>query len=269
MLVWSLVICVLFLVILLGALLFVTISRYKKTGGQDWDFPEGIQYIIGTSSPLVPQNVLFAYRVIWCLFVVGVHFWTVAVDEGTGYVFFTVWNFFLLGTYFVLALYFHIRNHFQPDFGRQMDKSGRLGFVGNLFVVMFHTLATEVFLVDIIFWTLLFTGDADFSDIVQHAVNFPIFMTEFFLNRLVISWNVMAFMLFWPVTYGFWAIFYHGVGGAWVYDFVDTDYSDAIGWYIGIFLFHILLFSVVYGLSLIKKAYILKPLSKTTESVPV
>jgi len=266
---WSLAVCVLFLLALTAFCIFITVHRYKRTNGKEWEFHDGLQYIIGSSVTSFSSNAIFGYRLILVLFVLAVHFFTVGDTMGVGYIYFTVWNFVLLGIYFSLALYFHFRVYFNPNFGQEMDKTFNLGLLGNIFVVVFHILATEVFLVDIVYWVELYDGSQiGMSTVTQHAVNFGIFMIDFVLNRLVLSWTVLPLVLLWPVLYGYWAIFYHGVGGGWTYDFISTNKSTAIGWYVGLFIFHVILFGIAYGLSVLKKSFLLKPVSKAAPNSP-
>mmetsp|Transcript_25321 Transcript_25321/g.28166 ORF Transcript_25321/g.28166 Transcript_25321/m.28166 type:complete len:245 (-) Transcript_25321:91-825(-) len=173
--------------------------------------------------------------------------------------FFTVWNYIVLTIFFGIGSYLSMHRYFfSDDFLRQRET---IGFVGKSFLVLFQVCCVMSLLVDSVTWIILyptFKGTEEeallinFVSYNQHGTNFICLLIEFALNLMPVYAVHVSFALYWGVLYACFALLYKVFGGDWRYPFLDTKSPFAVAWYVGISLFILAFWFMVYGASKFK-----------------
>eukprot|EP00300_Choanocystis_sp_HF-7_P006692 c1484_g1_i1.p1 GENE.c1484_g1_i1~~c1484_g1_i1.p1 ORF type:complete len:294 (+),score=64.41 c1484_g1_i1:57-884(+) len=187
-------------------------------------------------SPRVPFWLLFSFRVLWGLYCAGILATTfVHKPKPQVLVFFTIWNYILQIVYFLsVALYSVVVHRLQPN-----PRRDRIW--NRVFFTVHHINVTCVFVVAVVFWTILFPYAlknhnhevANFTSYNQHGSNVFAILLEFALNRMFIDARLVVFVTLWFMGYGMFAIFYQLGGGKAPYFFVQADKPATVAWLIG------------------------------------
>jgi hypothetical protein len=75
--------------------------------------------------------------------------------------------------------------------------------------ILFELVATNAIFLDIVFWSLLFTGSIDSYGIVAHAVNTLVVLLELALNRMTFIWTHWLWNIAYGIIYLIFAWIFH------------------------------------------------------------
>jgi len=238
-------------------------------GKEDWQIKQ--TEIWKPYSASVSPLALLTLRCCFCLYAISLQVYQLVESGSRPLSFFTIWNFLALEVFFLLGTYESIRSVFgnrgeyysideQTGIAKHIFTEPLIERSGVAFVFLFHVCFSMVFLVDVVYWGVLYPDmpagrGGDFMSVNQHGVNAFFMFTEFALNRIPwIKWNILPFLL-WPLTFTLFAWVYNSITTVWVYKFVDYNTWVAPGWYLGLLVMHILFFSLCGFLIHLKKKW--------------
>ena len=185
---------------------------------------------------------------------------------GWSFRFFTIWNY----TALVLVFWALLAHSVAMRWGHTLPR-----WFSMATAVLFEVELTNVLVVDVVYWTLLYNGSADFEDVNVHLVNAFWMYGELALNGCTVHFGTVIFVLFYALAY-VWFTWFLYIGGsitAWPqvpaaarrarrahpprsYSFMDTSSKVAGLWYCGLAVGFILAHGGAYGAGRVKTWYL-------------
>lgn len=109
----------------------------------------------------------------------------------------------------------------------------------------------------VVYWALLYTPGQNtaISSYFAHASNSPIMVFEIFFNRLTRAPSHILFYLAQVLGYMFLTWIVHAGSGIWVYSFLDWTSRIAVAYYLGLFVFFVLIYYLVLGFETLRNRF--------------
>eukprot|EP00249_Psilotum_nudum_P017844 c26520_g1_i1 orf=219-1163(-) len=233
---------------------------------------------------------LLAVRVISFLYLLSILIYDFLLNGPSIYEYYTEWSFTLLIAYFALATVVSSKHlsfenssldaSFPGDSIRflvhssEKDEKNRLptlqvhsrgceperqeaGTVGYVMQIIFQTVTGAVVLTDLIYWTLLhsnFKESGDFVSVNMHGVNLVFLVVDIVVNNLSFPWFRGSYFLLWSGLFSVFTWIIHAFGETiWPYPFLDVSVKWSPLWYFGLFVGHIVVYSIVCLIMYVKK----------------
>lgn len=198
-----------------------------------------------------PRTLLAAARCLVCLWFLSVQLYDYVMMTEESRVlwslsFFTVWNYHIqILCFFVLAA-----NSVWTKPGPKLRLCGEC---------LFELCLPMSILVSGVLWGLLMPASnnpsafLDFSSINQHLVNTVLLLAEFCVNRLLVRIEHVGLVLLWPASWMLYIWIQHAYSDlAWPYFFMELN-AIAPVWYGALLVFHVVVYLVMAGLSVLKQ----------------
>jgi len=203
------------------------------------------------TSSILPSQVLLGMRITFALYIFALLIYGWATDFTLFWSYYTNMNFTILCIYFVsvscIGIYYHSSNK-----EAYKDEKNTTNFQKFTWV-LFEFTTTNAFFLDIVFWTLLFTGSIDVYTVSAHALNSFFVLNELIFNNLQVFMAHFFFVLGFGILYLFFAWIYFAIGHYWIYSFLNWSRGwISAAYYIGVLLGGLVVFVVVFLLVLLR-----------------
>ncbi|OQR96292.1 hypothetical protein THRCLA_22014 [Thraustotheca clavata] len=166
--------------------------------------------------------------------------------------YYTVWNFLLQALFYILSVRFIMAHH------KAVNQPQAITTEYRVLNTIFDISVSNSLMVVIVYWTLLYSPSMPWFSYIEHAINAVALSIDFCLNPFLIKRTDAVLIALLPAIYAVfgWVSYYTWLDHVWPYNFLRMDSNAAPGWYVAIFVGHLIVFGLVLLLSKAKEKII-------------